>query len=108
MKGQKRWNRLDNAAKIFPPATDKYDSKVFRFACEWFEDIDREILQIALDKTINVFPNFCVVMKRGMFWYYLEESLIKPIVKEEYNRPCGPIYDKNVKKPKRNGITIES
>ena len=98
MKGQKRWNRLDNAAKIFPPATDKYDSKVFRFACELFEDIDKEILQIALDKTINVFPNFCVVMKRGMFWYYLEESLIKPIVKEEYKRPCGPIYDKNVKK----------
>ena len=98
MKGQRRWNKLDNAAKIFPPATDKYDTKVFRFACELYEDIDKEILQKALDKTIIKFPNFCVVMKRGMFWYYLEESIIKPVVKEEYKRPCGPIYDRNIKK----------
>lgn len=98
MKGQKYWNKLDNAAKIFPPSTDKYDAKVFRFACELYEDIDKDILQEALDKTVLEFPSFCVVMKRGAFWYYLEESLIKPVVKEEYKRPCGPIYDKNVKK----------
>lgn len=98
MRGQKHWNRLDNAAKIFPPSTDKYDAKVFRFACELYEDIDKDILQEALNKTIIDIPNFCVVMKRGAFWYYLEESLIRPIVKEENKRPCGPIYDKNVKK----------
>lgn len=98
MRGQKHWNKLDNAAKIFPPSTDKYDAKVFRFACELYEDIDKDILQGALDKTVLEFPNFCVVMKRGAFWYYLEESLIKPVVNEEYKRPCGPIYDKNVKK----------
>lgn len=95
---QKRWNRLDNAAKIFPPSTDRYDTKVFRFACELYEDVDKDILQKALDKTVNEFPNFCAVMKKGLFWYYLEESNIKPVVKEEYKRPCGPIYDKNVKK----------
>ena len=45
MKDQRRWNKLDNAAKIFPPATDKYDTKVFRFACELFEDIDKDFVK---------------------------------------------------------------
>ncbi len=94
----KHWNRLDNAAKIFPASTNKRDTKVFRFACELIEDVDSFILQKALDETVIRFPNFCSVMKKGAFWYYLEESSIKPKVCEEYRRPCGSIYDRDVKK----------
>lgn len=94
----KHWNRLDNAAKIFPASTNKRDTKVFRFACELVEDVDSTILQMALDETIVRFPNFCSVMKKGAFWYYLEESSLKPVVREEYKRPCGAIYDRDVKK----------
>jgi hypothetical protein len=46
------WMRLDNAAKIFPSNTNEKDTKVFRFVCELKEEIDRDTLQRALDKTL--------------------------------------------------------
>ena len=42
----KHWRRLDNAAKLFPAASSKRDTRVFRFYCELKEDIQQEILQI--------------------------------------------------------------
>ena len=39
------WTRLDNAAKIFPPTSNKQDTKVFRFACQLNEWVDQDILQ---------------------------------------------------------------
>ena len=45
MKTNKRWHKLDNAAKIFPPTATKSDPKVFRFACELVENVDKDILQ---------------------------------------------------------------
>lgn len=43
----KHWRRLDNAAKLFPAASSKRDTRVFRFYCELKEDIQQEILQKA-------------------------------------------------------------
>lgn len=91
------WNRLDNAAKIFPPTSDKLDTKVFRFACELYDPIKRAVLQEALNKTIEEFPFFQSILKGGLFWYYLESCSIKPTVKLESNPPCSTIYDHNVK-----------
>ncbi len=91
------WNRLDNVANIFPPTSDERNTKVFRFACELYEPINPKILQISLDKTINEFPFFCSVLKKGLFWYYLENSDLKPMVKSESKPPCSPIYDRNSK-----------
>ena len=31
------WNKLDNAAKIFPAAQSKKDTQVFRFSCELYK-----------------------------------------------------------------------
>ena len=47
-KPAKSWNRLDNAAKIFPPTTTRRDPKVFRFSCRFTEEVDPEVLQKAL------------------------------------------------------------
>ena len=92
-----RWKRLDNAAKIFPSNSNKRDTKVFRFACELQEAVQQETLQCALEETLKLFPLYRSVLKRGLFWYYLEETDMKPLVKEEYRPPCSPIYDKNTK-----------
>ena len=46
----KHWRRLDNAAKLFPAASSKRDTRVFRFYCELKEDIQQEILQKAVDR----------------------------------------------------------
>ena len=84
-----KWYRLDNAAKIFPPSKNKYDAKIFRFSVSLKENVDKNILEQALNKTLIEFPIFSSVLKRGFFWYYLEESNIKPLVLEEHQRPCS-------------------
>lgn len=86
------WRRLDNAAKIFPSAQKGSDTQMFRFSCELNEKVDREILQQATEEALEIFDVFRVVMKRGIFWYYLEKTDILPIVREEYKVPCAPVY----------------
>jgi len=92
MNETRQWNTLDNAAKIFPPTSSKRDTKVFRFSCELNENIDPIILQSALDKAILQFPFYTSVLKKGLFWYYLEQSGLKAKIKEEYRYPCSPLY----------------
>ena len=89
------WSRLDNAAKIFPPASTKDSTNVFRFSCELYEEVDSHTLQQALDLTVEQFPAYLSVLKRGMFWYYLEASGLSPIVTADSKPPCSPIYDRN-------------
>lgn len=98
MKSKKNtpWRRLDNAAKIFPPTSGKRDPKVFRFACELREPVEPEILQTALDVTMELFPGYRSVLRHGFFWYYLEASDLKPQVRKEASPLCSPIYDRNV------------
>lgn len=91
------WSRLDNAAKIFPPTSSEQDTKVFRFACELMERVEPALLQQALDQTMGYFPGYRSVLKRGLFWYYLEESELEPEVRQEDTPPCGVLYDRNVK-----------
>lgn len=87
----KKWYKLDNAAKIFPPNSNKLDPKVFRFACELYESVDKDTLQYALDKTLEEYPVFHSSLKKGLFWYYLETSSVKPIVTEENKTLCEKI-----------------
>ncbi len=89
------WNKLDNAAKIFPAAQSKKDTQVFRFSCELYKDINKDLLQQATEETLEEFDIFKSILRRGLFWYYLEESDIKPVVCEEYKNPCALIYQKN-------------
>lgn len=94
----KVWRMLDNAAKIFPAASSGHNTNVFRLYCELNEAVESPFLQMALDKTIEQFPIFKSVMKKGAFWYYLEESDIRPVVNIESKPPCGKIYDSDVKR----------
>lgn len=89
------WSRLDNAAKIFPPTSNKQDTKVFRFCCQLNEWVDRKTLQLATERTLESFPIFRSVLKHGLFWYYLEKTDLVPIAEPEYRPPCGQIYDPN-------------
>lgn len=91
------WRQLDNAAKIFPTNSNKYDTKVFRFSCRLKENIDSDTLQSALDRTMHAFPLYNSIIRKGLFWYYFESSTIKSKVKEENHSPCGQIYDENIK-----------
>lgn len=96
MKQKKsNWTKLDNASKYFPAVANNKDTKVFRLACELYEDVDPNILQKALDLSLESFPLFKSVLRRGLFWYYFELSDIKPIVELESKALCAPIYFKD-------------
>lgn len=86
------WWRLDNAAKIFPSTSSAHDSKVFRFFCELAEEVEPAALQAALDKTMERFPIYRCVLRRGWFWYYLEESPLPAQACPEQLPPCFPVY----------------
>jgi NRPS condensation-like uncharacterized protein len=92
MAGNGKWYELDNAAKIIPATVQGADTRVFRLSCELKEEVDSEVLQHALDKTIRQFPHFNCILKKGLFWYYLEYSSQKARVCEEHLPPCSAIY----------------
>lgn len=87
-----RWYELDNAAKIVPSTAHGSNTRVFRISCELKEKVDGQLLQQALDEVITEFPFFNCVLKKGLFWYYLEEINIKPIVYEDNKPACISIY----------------
>ena len=96
---QKRayWRSLDNAAKLFSAANSPKDTRVFRFYCELKEEVKEEILQEALNQTIQKYPVFLSVMRKGLFWHYLEKSELRPVVREEYKEPCSSLYVRDKK-----------
>ena len=92
-----KWRTLENTAKIFPATSGKRDERVFRFACEMKENIREDLLQEALDQTLEQFPMFLCVLRKGLFWNYLEESELRPKVRQEYRLPCSGIYVRDQK-----------
>lgn len=91
-KKEIEWSRLDNHSKVFPASWNLKDPKVFRLSCELFETVKPEPLQKALDATIEDFPLYRYVLRKGWFWYYLESSEIRPEVRAESAPLCAPVY----------------
>ena len=77
------WRRLDNSAKIFPIASSKKYSSVFRLSAVLKEKINRDILKKAVDRVLENLPSFKVKLKKGAFWYYFEENNKDIIIEEE-------------------------
>lgn len=91
------WRTIDNTGKIFPATSNKRDTRVFRLYAILKEEIDESVLQQALDKTIEKYPLFLSVIRKGFFWYYLEKSDLKPVVTIESKSPCSSIYIRDKK-----------
>lgn len=87
------WSRLDNAAKIFPPTSHGSATGVFRLSCELREPVAPDVLQTALDRTLERYPHLLMVMRRGVFWYYLEQTTLRPSVVPEHAPPCAALYE---------------
>ena len=90
--GYSKWRKLDNAALAFPLVTGKNDTRVFRFYCQIKENVSGEILQTALDQTMEKYPLFQAVLRKGLFWFYLEHRDIRAVVKQETEPPCSRLY----------------
>ena len=82
-----RWVRLDNAAKIYPAARRKNWSNLFRQSVTLTENVDVRVLQDALDVTVKRFPTIAARLRKGAFWYYLQQVESAPRIREEYSYP---------------------
>lgn len=85
--GPLRWIRLDNAAKIYPAARRKNWSNVFRQSVTLSEDVDTDKLASSLEITVKRFPSIAARLRKGVFWYYLQQVASAPEIKEEYSYP---------------------
>lgn len=82
------WRKLDNYAKLFPLASTKKYKTVFRISVVLKDKIDKEILEKAVNTSLNKFRFFKVRMRKGIFWYYFENNFKNPIIEEENDYPC--------------------
>ena len=77
-KGKVQWKRLDNASKIFPATSNNKDTKVYRVSAELYKDINPKNLQKALDLTLESFPMYQSILRRGFFGITLNQVILVP------------------------------
>lgn len=93
-----RWLRLDNAAKLYPAAHSQHWSNVFRLSATLTETVDTQILASALDVTVRRFPSIAARLRRGLFWYYLQQVSQAPEIRKENSYPLMRMSKKEVHK----------
>ena len=93
-----RWVRLDNAAKIYPAARRRNWSNVFRQSVTLSEDVDTGVLKSALDITIKRFPSIAARLRKGMFWYYLQQVETAPEIRDECSYPLTYMSKEEMRK----------
>lgn len=81
--------RLDNAAKIYPAAKRRNWNNFFRLSATLTEPVDTAVLRSALDVTVRRFPSMAVRLRRGVFWYYLEQIPQAPAIQPEKSCPLA-------------------
>lgn len=108
-----RWVRLDNAAKIYPAARRKNWSNIYRQSVSLYEEVDNSILRSALEITVKRFPSIAARLRKGVFWYYLQQIESAPEILEEYSYPLVYMSDREMRKCAfrvivyRNRIAVE-
>lgn len=92
------WLRLDNAAKIYPAARRRNWSNVFRQSVSLCEDVDIEVLRSALAVTVSRFPSIAARLRKGLFWYYLQQIESPPEIQEEKSYPLVHMSGEEMRK----------
>ena len=81
------WLRLDNAAKIYPAARSQTWSNTFRLSATLSGEIDIPVLENALVFAVRRFPSIGARLRKGLFWYYLQQLPYPPEVRQESSYP---------------------
>lgn len=93
-----RWLRLDNAAKIYPAARRRNWSNIFRLSATLTEPVDKTVLQSALDVTVRRFPSIAARLRKGVFWYYLQQLDHAPEICPENSYPLTRMSAQEMRK----------
>ena len=92
-----RWMPLDNAAKIYPAARSHNWTNAFRLSATLKEEVDTKVLQSALDVTIRRFPSLGTRLRKGLFWYYLQQVSHAPAIRQELSYPLTRMTRKDLR-----------
>lgn len=101
-KKKSNWYPLDNAGKIYPPTASSQRPHVFCFSALLTDEIKPDLLKNAVNNVLNHYPSFKTMLKRGAFWYYLEENK-KPI--KVFQEP--PYYLKQINSHENNNYLFQ-
>ena len=82
------WRSLDNTGKLFAAVAGEDLSNVFRLSVVLKEEVRPELLEEALELTLQKYENFRVKLRKGMFWDYFESNQREPLVEQEGGVPC--------------------
>lgn len=83
-----RWLPLDNAAKIFPAGTSKTRTLVFRLMADISQPVRYTTLTEATRLTSLRYPYLTMHLRRGFFWYWLDEDSERIPVLPDLGEPC--------------------
>jgi hypothetical protein len=87
------WLKLDNAAKIYPASSSRKSPAQFRLSVSMKENICYNALYAAWVAMLERCPYFRVHLKKGFFWYYLQQHQQIPPIRLIHNIPN--IFDIN-------------
>lgn len=90
-KPSRRWLPLDDAAKLYPLSMKRGRMSVFRLSATLHTPIVPELLQMALNFTVQRFPAYTATLKKGVFWHYLDATTRRYGIEPERTIPCQPI-----------------
>lgn len=91
----KKWFRLDNIGRLYASIANHKNTTMFRLSVVLKEEVDPAILSGALQNAIQRFPYYSTHIRRGIFWYYIEENSELPVPTMEQYFPC---MNYNIKK----------
>lgn len=110
---EKRWMKLDNAAKLFPAIITKDLTSVFRIGVSLKEPVKYSAINEAVAITSKRFPYFSVSLASGLFWHFLEFNDQLPRIQVEEEIPCTAFAVRRKGEPlyriivKSNRISVE-
>ena len=97
--------RLDSSANIYPAIATTAYPQVYRLTVSMATAVVPGLLKAAVRDILPFFPEFCVSMARGTFWYTFEPADLFPQVEPEYESQPRPfelsglqfriLYEKN-------------
>lgn len=92
---QKKWFRLDNAAKLYPAIRSRKWTAIYCVSIILNETVDKPLLQQALDLTVARMEVFACRLKAGLFWYYFEKNPARAMLSCDAINPCIRLFTKD-------------
>jgi len=92
------WYRLDNTANLYPSVISHRNTTLFRISVHLYKPVHVDRLTRALKQLVPRFPYYQVHLRKGAFWYTLEENPRLPLPVIDSRSPCRymPIKQRGV------------